>query len=140
MSKKQSTSQEISRESTAPNAFKKYGTWCILIGILIAIGIFMNREFDLIPSKISDTVDSTSKSVILGMSEPTDSIEKISYDTKILSIALDTPIATGSISRESVTLSPALSGTVSVSSDQKTISYTLQSPLIIGESYELRVA
>ncbi len=64
----------------------------------------------------------------------------MTFDTRVLTIALDTPIASGSINASTVTLSPSIEGALSVNPDGKLISYSLSRSLTIGESYELRVA
>lgn len=66
--------------------------------------------------------------------------EKIPYNTKTLTVNLGAPIDPTSITQKTVTISPFIDGQPSVSSDKKTITYSLLAPLEVGELYELRVA
>lgn len=65
---------------------------------------------------------------------------KVPYDTRELSIILSDPVDSSSITKESVTLTPHIDGTFSLSSDKKTVTYTLSKNLEINELYELRIA
>lgn len=69
-----------------------------------------------------------------------ETLQKIPFDTKVLSLTLDAPIDSGSLASGSITLSPYVEGKVSLSPDNKTISYTLMKHLMIGESYDLMIA
>ncbi len=66
--------------------------------------------------------------------------QKIPVDTRVLTLTLDTPIDGRSLTSTSVSLSPHREGRVSLAPDQRTLSYTLDESLTLGESYDLTLA
>ncbi len=115
--------------------------WKIFIGLsLIVVGIvvWMMYPSDSHPGIYEhDTAWKNTAIEIWGMRE---TLQKIPFDTKVLSLTLDAPIDSGSLASGSITLSPYVEGKVSLSPDNKTISYTLMKHLMIGESYDLMIA